>query len=147
MLYPIQILRHGAPRRTRCDFEYDNTQFFQLCQHENMQPVFVPANDHEAYGLDEDVNRTLCSFFDRIRSREKRSTVNTIVTDFLFGKNISLGSKTTSALDMLYGCQPRLLSPLDDTLPRPLSIQSIAQATAAQTWYYAEKPRPSSRLH
>lgn len=130
VLKRMQHLRHGAPRTIRCDNEYNNTEFKEFCKQYGTELIPTAANDHEANGLIENANRTLRSFYDRLRCCDKKSTGEAIIAEALYGKNISLGSKSASAFELLYGRRPRLLSPIDDRLPPPVSIQEHAENAA-----------------
>ena len=88
----------------------------------------VASNDHEANGLIENENRTLRSFFDRLRSCDKRSSTDAIVVEALYGKNVALGLKNASAFELLYGRKPRHIDDINDNLPPPISIdQHVSQ--------------------
>ena len=88
----IQLLRHGAPKTIQCDREYDNQEFRAFCESHDISLRFSAAHDHEANGLFENANRTLRSFFDRLRLCDKRSPATLIVAEACYGKNISLGA-------------------------------------------------------
>ncbi len=126
----IQHLRHGPPRTIRCDREYDNEQFKEFCSEHDTELLPVAANDHEANGLIENANRTLRSFYNRIRLCDSRSPVDVIVKEAVYGKNISLGSKNASAFELLYGRRPRLIPLIDSRLAKPISIEQHAEDVA-----------------
>ena len=92
VLTQIQLIRHGCPTTIQCDREYDNVEFKKLCASSSNRLNFVAANDHEANGLIENANRTLRSFFNRLRLFDRRSTTTDLVAEALFGKDVSLGS-------------------------------------------------------
>ena len=126
----IQQLRHCPPGTIRCDREYDNSKFRAFCSETNTALIPVAANDHEANGLIENANRTLRSFFDRIRACDRRSPCEVIVSDAMYGKKICAGSKGTSAFELLYGRRPQIMPSLDSLLPTPMSIATHAQHSA-----------------
>ncbi len=68
----IEVLRHGNPQRIYGDREYLTGEFKTIC--DNLSAKFIPmaANDHEANGTVERANRTLKTFFRRIRSEKSR---------------------------------------------------------------------------
>lgn len=78
-LRQIQYIRHGPPQSINCDREYHNSQFMQFCAKTNTALHLVAANDYEPNGLIENANRTLRSFYDRIRLGDKR-TVSEFIT-------------------------------------------------------------------
>ena len=63
----IQLLRHGAQKTIQCDREYDIREFRSLCDSLNLALRLSAAHDHKENGLIENANRTLRSFFDRLR--------------------------------------------------------------------------------
>lgn len=130
VLTRIHHLRHGAPKTIRCDNEYNNDEFQTFCNEHGTTLLPVAANDHESNGLIENANRTLRSFYDRLRSCDKRSTGDYITAEAIYGKNISLGSKNVSAFELLYGRRPRILPALDEALPPPISVAEHAQNVA-----------------
>lgn len=130
VLRQIQFLRHGPPEFIRCDREYDNEEFRAFCAEHGTELVPVAANDHESNGLIENANRTLRSFFDRLRSFDKRTATDMIVAEAIYGKNLSFGSKKASAFQLLYGRNPRLTSQIDDNLPPPITVKENARQVA-----------------
>lgn len=86
----------------------------------------VAADDHQANDQIENSNRTLRSFFNRLRVCDKRSTCDTLVAEALYSKNISLGSKACSAYELRYRRRPPLLTGLDQRLPTLPSIEENA---------------------
>lgn len=70
----------------------------------------VAANDHEANGLMDNAKITLRSFYNLLRFCDKRSSGGIICAEAIYGKNILVGSKASSAFKLLYGRQPRIPS-------------------------------------
>lgn len=70
----MRHLRLGAPQSIHFDREYDNKQFKAFCAETTTELHIVGENYQDTNGLVENVNRTLRSFFDRLRLCDKRST-------------------------------------------------------------------------
>ena len=70
-------------------------------------------NTHESKGTIERANRTLRQFFDRIRAYDKRSTIDMILAEATYGKNISIGSKTASSYELLFSKKPKISKEID----------------------------------
>lgn len=130
VLQRMFFLRHGPPQSIRCDREYDNAQFKLFCAQTETKLHFVSANDHEANGLIENANRTLRSFYDRIRIYDRKSNGEEIAAEAVFGKNISTGSKKASAFELLYGRQPLIMPGFTDNTTPPIKVEEHAEDVA-----------------
>lgn len=119
----IQYLRHGEPKTVLCDREYRNPRFRQFCQGAGTELLLVASNDHEAYGLIKNANRTIRSLFNRLRICDIRNSPDLSVPEALYGNNILMGWKQASAFELLYGRRPRLVEELHEQLPEPISIE------------------------
>lgn len=91
ILKRIQHLRHGAPITIRCDKEYKNAKIKAFCTETRTELISVIAKDHRANGFIKNENRTLRSFYDRIRCGDKRSKGEAITVKEVHGNNIYLG--------------------------------------------------------
>ena len=126
----IQIHRHGTPRVVTADNEYNKGAFKRML--DNFDIAFSPiaANDHEANGQVERGNRTLRSFFRRVRSEMPQASVSEILSGALFGKNICKGQKIASSFELLYQRKPRTIGELELISDTPVSIsEHIRDAT------------------
>ena len=123
----IQVLRHGPPLSVQGDNEYNNSQFKSFFQRFGGNFTPIAANDHQSNGAVEGANRILKSYFQRIRSMDQKSCVQTILLEALFGKNICVGTKGTSAFQLLFGRSPTVMQ--ISNLPAPtLSDYQASQA-------------------
>lgn len=109
----IQMLRHGCPRSIKCDREYDSNLFKPFCRESDITLLLGAANDYEANGLVENWNRTLTSFFDRLRPCEMQVPTELLKAEATSSKNTSLGSRRASAFELLYNRWPSLIDAFD----------------------------------
>lgn len=128
----IQANRHGIPRSIHCDREYNKGAFQQYCDEMHINIVPVAAHSHESNGAIERANRTLRSYFNRLRKCDRKSPTSEIASEAVYGKNINNGSHLASAFQLLYKRSPRI-SGTDkiDNKPVP-SIQEHSAHVARQ---------------
>lgn len=109
----IWIYRHGIPLTIHADREYFKGVFYSFCSENGITLAEHAANDHEANGTVERANRTLKSFFRRIRSDKPKSSVSEILREATYAKNICKGSKLASSFELLYCQKPRIIAEHD----------------------------------
>lgn len=93
VLKRIQINKHGVPRTIHCDREYNKGDFLEYCTDVGIRLIPVAANSHESNGAIERANRTLRSFFDRLRLCDQKGLTADIASEAIFGKNINRGNR------------------------------------------------------
>ena len=89
----IQIYRHGLPTSITGDQEYNKKEFKEFCSNIAVELISTPAYDHEANGTIESANRTIRSYFNRLRAVDKKTATADLVAEAAYGKNICKGSK------------------------------------------------------
>lgn len=62
-------------------------------------------------------------FFDRLRACDKKSLVESIVTEPTYGKNISKGSKLASSYELMFEQKPRIANGIDCSTRKIISIE------------------------
>lgn len=102
-----------------------------MCKNIGIEFVASTANDHEANGLIESANRVLLSFFRRLRAFDQQSSINNILVEATYGKNICRGQKRASSFELLYGTSPRVMDGYGQK-SNPVTVQQQASHTAKQ---------------
>jgi len=118
-----QIHRHGTPTKIYGDNEYNKKEFLQFCASIRATFAPIPAYDHEANGAIESANRTLRSYFNRLRALDKKETVSNLVSEATYGKNICKGSKIASSFELLYSRKPRIMAEYSASLDSTATIE------------------------
>lgn len=68
----------------------------------------MPENAHQSNDAIERANRTLRSYFDRLRLCDKRAAVVDLVQESTYGKIINRGRKLASSFELLFQRTPLL---------------------------------------
>ena len=123
----IQIYRHGVPHKITGDNEFNKGDFLAMCNDFGIVFSSIAANDHEANGLIERGNRTLRSFFRRIRADKPKLNVSEVLAEATFGKNLCKGDKLASSFELLYGRKPRIMGEIELLSNSPVSIWEHVQ--------------------
>ncbi len=76
------------------------------------------------------LNRTVRSFFNRLRAVDKKTDAVDLVIEAAYGKNICKGNKLASSFEILYGKIPRILDKYDGTGKTPVTIEQHAKSSA-----------------
>ena len=106
------LWHYGPPRTVMGDNEYNKSEFLEFLREIDAEFEPVPAYDHQANGAIESANRTLRSYYRRLRSVDRKSSTASVVAGATFGKNISKGSKLASSYELVFGLKPRLMDEL-----------------------------------
>lgn len=126
----IQLHRHGPPLTITGDQEYNKVEIKSFCNEIGAQLVPTSANDHEANGSVESANRIVRSYFNRLRSVDKKTSAIDLASEATYGKNICKGNKIASSYELMYGKAPRILDGYDNHERMPATIEEHAQETA-----------------
>lgn len=127
----IQIYRHGAPLRIHGDGQYGKGEFIKMCDDIGAKFILSAANDHEASGAIESANKTLRSYYRRIRAVDQKSPLTDILAEAVYGKNICKGKKMACSFELLYNAHPRIMDghePIKD----PATVEQQAEHTTRQ---------------
>lgn len=126
--------RHGPPELLQTNGECDNNKFRNLCAKWKINLPIVAAHHHDANGVNERASRTLRLTFDRLRAADHRISLDDLVLEATYGKNLVRWSKLVSSFELLYAVQPCISDDLKFLLPpavHPWRNQSIRLAIAS----------------
>jgi len=123
----IWIYRHGLPKKIHADREYFRGAFADFCKDNDINLVEIAAEDHQANGAVERGNRTLRSFFRRLRAEKPKAAVSTILAEATYAKNICKGSKLASSFELQYGQRPRILQEFDVVNSKAVTVDEHVQ--------------------
>lgn len=126
----IQVHRHGSPTRIHDDNQF-NQPSLRFCESIFALSVASAANKHEANGRIESANRVLRMQFRCLRAVDAKSSVQELISEDTYAKNISKGQKLASSFELLYGRSPRLMDDFKVKNP-PASVQEQAKHKAKQ---------------
>ena len=141
----IWIHRHGIPKKIHADREYFRGKFADFCSENGIELLELAANDHEANGIVERANRTLRSFFRRLRSEKQKLSVTCVLSEATYAKNICKGSRLTSSSQLLYGQHPRILAEHDILNTPVITLEEHVKNTAKNRMNKLINTRPRKK--
>lgn len=116
----IQLYRHGIPKSITADGEYGKGDFNEMCDEFNIKLIVTPAHAHQSNGKIERANRTIRSFYNRLRACHPNAPTVDLMVEATFAKNICRGQQIASSFELLYGRSPLLEGtgePARETVP------------------------------
>lgn len=97
----MSMYRHVVPKKIKPDRGFFKSAFETFCKDCSMEQTKLGSNDHEANRTVERANRTIRSFFLRVRLEKPKASISDILREIAYSKNICKEYKISSSFEFL----------------------------------------------
>lgn len=101
--------RHGIHKTITEENEFCKVEFQAMCDEYNVHYIRKATNDHQANGIISRANKTIKTFFRHLRSDDNWDSIQKLLSQAMFGKNICKGHKVASSFEQMYERSPTIL--------------------------------------